>query len=99
MAQKHRHHGGKRQGPRRAPHTPVVRETVVRERKVPIVYGKPFIVLEDAQKGTFVYKEGRWVAHEMSIAECREGCQVKELQQKINGMTRYEICLPLPAAT
>jgi hypothetical protein len=35
------------------------------------------------------------VRHSRSIAECREDCQVKELAQKINGMTRYEICSPV----
>jgi hypothetical protein len=35
----------------------------------------------------------------MSIAECRENCQVQELPQKVNGMTRYEIRYPLPAGS
>ncbi|MGD9724431.1 MAG: hypothetical protein AB7O59_24260 [Pirellulales bacterium] len=65
------------------------------ERKAPVVYGKPFVLLEDDQKGTFIYSAGQWVRHTRSIAECRLDCQVKELAQKINGMTRYEICSPL----
>ncbi len=62
------------------------------ERKVPVRYGKPFILLEDAQKSTFIYSGAQWVSYEKTIAECRTDCQVKELPQKINGMTRYEVC-------
>jgi hypothetical protein len=69
------------------------------ERKPPVKYGKPFVVLEDVQKSTFVYQGGQWVRHEKTIAECRADCQVKELSQKINGMTRYEICSPVPTAS
>ena len=99
MARKHNHHGGNRRNARHGTtHAPVVRAPITFERKVPVVYGKPFILLEDDQKATFIYKEGRWLPHAMTIAECREECQVKELQQKINGMTRYEICAPLPSA-
>jgi len=61
------------------------------ERKSPTRYGKPFILLEDMEKNTFEFRGGQWVAHSMSIAECRENSQVKELPQKVNGMTRYEI--------
>jgi hypothetical protein len=67
----------------------------VAERKPPVVYGKPFVVLEDSQKSTFVYSGGQWVPHTKSIAECRQDCRVKELAQKINGMTRYEVCSPV----
>ena len=59
---------------------------------MPVVYGKPFVVLEDTQKGTFVYQGGQWIPHTRTIAECRKDSQVKELAQKINGMTRYEVC-------
>ena len=65
------------------------------EKKLPIVYGKPFILLEDDQRGTFIYHGGQWVRHSRSIAQCRSDSQVKELPQKINGMTRYEICSPV----
>ena len=34
----------------------------------------------------------------MSIAQCRQDCLVKELPQKVNGKTRYEVRCPLPAA-
>jgi hypothetical protein len=61
------------------------------------LYGKAFIVLEDAQKQTFVYKSGAWSAFSMSIAECRQDCQVKELPQKVNQMTRYEVRCPVAA--
>ena len=64
------------------------------ERPVPVVYGKPFILLEDATKNTFIFKAGTWVPHEASIAQCRETCQVKVLPQQVNRMTRYEIRCP-----
>ena len=66
------------------------------EKKVPVQYGKPFILLEDTNKNTFEYKAGAWVPHAMSIAECRVECQVNELPQKVNSMTRYEVRLPIP---
>jgi hypothetical protein len=69
------------------------------ERKPPVRYGKPFILLEDTQKSTFIFNGGQWVRHTKSIAECRLDCQVKELAQKINDMTRYEVCAPLSAVT
>jgi hypothetical protein len=66
----------------------------VLERRAPVVYGKPFIVLEDESKKTFVFKAGQWVEFESSIAECKQSCQVKQLPQKVNRMTRYEVrCL------
>jgi hypothetical protein len=65
------------------------------EKKPPVQYGKPFILLEDANKNTFEYKAGAWVPHAMSIAECRVECQVNELPQKVNSMTRYEVRLPI----
>ena len=52
--------------------------------------------MEDATKNTFEFKLGAWVPHIMSIAECRRECIVKELPQKVNGMTRYEIRSPVP---
>jgi hypothetical protein len=64
-------------------------------RKPPVVYGKPFIVMEDEHRNTFVFSGSAWVPHSMSIAECRAECQVKELPQKVNRMTRYEIRLPV----
>ena len=65
------------------------------EKKPPVQYGKPFVVLEDGQKNTFVFQAGHWVAYSMSIAECREECQVKELPQRVNGMVRFEIRCPV----
>lgn len=59
-----------------------------------VVYGKPFIVLEDEAKNTFVFKAGAWVAHTSSMAECRQSCQVKMLPQKVNKMVRYEVRCP-----
>jgi hypothetical protein len=94
MAQR-RHHNNKRQKPHiAAPHA--ARPPVAAyERKAPVTYGKPVILLEDDQKVTFIYSAGQWTRHEKTIAECRVDCQVKELSQKINGMTRYEVCSPL----
>jgi len=92
MAQKHRYRNN-RQNPRTyAPAPPAAQRTATPyERKAPTVYGKPFILLEDTEKNTFEFKGGQWVAHGVTIAECRENSQVKELPQKVNGMTRYEI--------
>jgi hypothetical protein len=100
MAQR-RHHNAKRQKPRAgAPHPAAVRQPVAAaEKKPPITYGKPFVLLEDDQKDTFIYSAGQWVRHAKTIAECRRDCQVKELAQKINGMTRYEVCSPLSLGT
>ena len=64
------------------------------ERVAPTVYGKAFIVAEDAAKNTFYFSQGAWVAYPESIAECRRTCLVKELPQKLNNMTRYEVRRP-----
>jgi hypothetical protein len=61
-------------------------------------YGKPFTLLEDESKATFEYKTGAWIRYSLSIAECREqNYKVNELPQKVNRMTRYEVCCPLDA--
>lgn len=60
-------------------------------RSGPKQYGPPFILLEDDQKQTFEFTAGAWVGYHRSIAECRLDCQVTELAQKVNKMTRYEI--------
>lgn len=92
MAQKHRYRNNRQVSRARTPAPPIpVRPAVVVEKKSPTQYGKPFILLEDGEKNTFEFKSGQWVAHPLSIHECRESCQVKELPQKVNGMTRYEI--------
>lgn len=100
MVQRNRQ-SGRRPKPRKTPPraaapapAPVERSAPV-ERKPPVVYGKPFIVLEDPQKGAFIYRAGQWVADDRTIADYRQDCQVKQLAQKINGMTRYEICAPV----
>jgi hypothetical protein len=88
----------KRQKPRRsgASSPPPAREPArPLARSIPIEYGKPFILLEDESKNTFEFKGGAWVPYALSIAQCREECQVKELPQKVNRMTRYEIRCPL----
>jgi len=66
----------------------------VTERPIPVVYGKPFVVVEDEGKNTFIFQAGNWVPHSESIAECRESCLVKELPQRVNGRVRYEIRRP-----
>jgi hypothetical protein len=95
MAQKRRFTQNKRQASR----APIDNRTLRRlpemiERPRPVVYGKPFFVLEDAEKNTFIYQAGEWVSYASSIAECRQTCQVKELPQRINGRIRYEIRAP-----
>lgn len=66
------------------------------EPKPPVVYGKPFVVLEAADKSTtFIYEGGGWSPHEMTIAQWRVECQVKELPQKVKQMTRYEVRRPI----
>lgn len=94
MAQKHRfrQNRGKGGGPsteRRPAPLPVY------EPKPPVVYGKPILILEDATRNTFEFKSGAWIPFAMTIAECRRTCQVKELPQKINNMTRYEVRCPV----
>jgi hypothetical protein len=53
------------------------------------------LLLEDAQKKVFSFKNGQLIDHAKTIAEYRLDCRVKQLPQKINGLTRYEICLPV----
>jgi hypothetical protein len=64
------------------------------ERVAPTVYGKPFIVAEDAAKNTFIFQTSAWVPYHESIADARLTCLVKELPQKLNNMTRYEVRVP-----
>ena len=98
MAQRNRH-SNKRPKPHvRAAQAAAQREVrVIPERKAPTQYDKPFTLLEDASKQTFEYQAGAWVAHSTTIAEYRVECQVSELPQKVNRMSRYEIRCPLPA--
>jgi len=67
------------------------------EKKPPVEYGKPFTLLEDENKMTFEFNHGTWVPYEMTIAQCRQNFQVKELPQKVNRMTRYEVRRPIGA--
>src|SRR5688572_18473982 len=96
MAQRNRF-SNNRQKNRSAHSPPPLRQPLVMEKKVPVEYGKAFIVMEDEQRNTFVFKGGAWVPYSMSIAECRQDCQVKELPQKVNRMTRFEIRSPVLA--
>jgi len=100
MAQKHRDRQNRARRPFRPPSPSApARAPVVREKKIPVVYGKPITVLEDEAKCTFQFDNGAWVPYEMSIAECRRECLVKELPQKVNRMTRYEIRRPVGAGS
>jgi hypothetical protein len=96
MAQKHRFHNVNKRQMSRAPSDTrsLRRPPEVTQRPVPVVYGKPFILAEDAAKNTFVFKAGEWVPYAESIAECRQTCQVKELPQRLNKMIRYEVRCP-----
>jgi hypothetical protein len=78
-------------GLRRAP----VERAVIPQPKPPKIYGKPFIILEDEQKNAFKYGNGAWLPYPMTILQCRQEGVVEQLPQKINGMTRYEVRLPL----
>lgn len=97
MAQRRRFVTNKRQLARApAPDTRSLRRPpAVTERVAPVVYGKPFVVVEDQEKNTLVYKAGAWVPFGLSIAEAKETCQVKELSQRLNGKIRYEIRAPV----
>ena len=96
MARKHHHQNNRPKSRGGAARDPNFRAAIViPEKKIPIEYGKAFVLLEDVEKNAFIYKGGQWVRHTASIAECRQDCQVKELPQKINGMTRYEVRAPL----
>lgn len=92
MAQRRRsNHQPRKQAARSAPSEPRLPPAP----KPPVVYGKAFTLLEDQGKQTFEYKSGSWVPFALTIAECRTTGQVKELPQKVNQMTRYEIRLPV----
>jgi len=73
----------------------MVERPSVPERRPPVTYGKPFIVLEDEQKNAFKYGNCAWQPYTMTVAQCREEGVVKELPQQINNMTRYEVRLPV----
>jgi hypothetical protein len=96
MARNNRFSGRQNRGPVRRSRDPVQAAAPrVFERKPPTLYGAPFIVLEDAEKNTFEFLNGNWTPFEMSIAECRQACQVRALPQQVNGKTRYEIRRPV----
>ncbi len=96
MAQKHRFHNQRgRSGTRTASHAAPAEPRPVFEKKPPTIYGKPIIVLEDESKSTFEFQQGAWIPFSMNIAECRRDCLVKELPQKVNRMTRYEVRCPV----
>src|SRR5215208_6660966 len=95
MAQNRRYVPNKRQAARSAPDIRSLRRPPeVTVRPPPVVYGKPFIVVEDEARNTFIFKAGSWVPYTASIAECRQTCQVKELPQRVNRMIRDEVRCP-----
>jgi len=95
MAQKRRFNPNKRSGRFASPETRMLqRPPAITERAAPVIYGKPYVLLEDGEKNTFIFKAGSWVPHSDSIAECRKTSQVKELPQRVNQMIRYEIRSP-----
>jgi hypothetical protein len=82
--------------PSRSNAAPLLAPLPTPSTRIPIRYGEPFTLLENESKATFEYKTGTWIPYTMTIAECRlNHCQVKELPQKVNSMTRYEVRLPL----
>jgi hypothetical protein len=96
MAQKHRFKNQRsRRPPRSSSAAAPAAPRVIPEKKAPVVYGKPFVVMEDEAKRTFEYQKGAWVPYGMSIADCRRDFLVKELPQKVNRMTRYEVRCPV----
>lgn len=97
MAKRNQYGGGKkaRRNLAQDGRANVVRETPVYQAKEKVEYGKPFIVMEDAEKNTFAYNGSAWVPYGMSMADCRTQCEVKVLPQKLNGKTRYEVRAPL----
>jgi hypothetical protein len=62
MAQRRKFTQNKRQAARSpAPDTRSLRRPPeFIERPRPVVYGKPFILVEDADKNTFIFKGGEW---------------------------------------
>jgi hypothetical protein len=98
MAQYRRPTPNKRQASRLAPQVrSLARAPSLADLPQRVVYGKAFILMEDAEKNTFVYKAGEWVAYEATIAELRRTCQVKALSQGVGKMTRYEVRAPIDA--
>jgi hypothetical protein len=96
MAQRRRPVFNKRQASRLPlPTRSLVVAPVLTQPVRAVVYGKPFIVMEDEGKNTFIYRAGEWVPHSATIAECRQTCQVKALPQGVGKMTRYEVRSPV----
>jgi len=95
MAQKNRIHQQRKRFV--GPPAPAPRQDLrpVYVPKPVIEYGKPFMVLEDVSKQTYEFKDGAWIPFALSIAECKREGLVKELPQKVNKRTRYEIRLPV----
>ena len=95
MAQKHRFSRKQHTVARPRRDAPVREATVRPEPKPPVQYGKPFVLLEDADMNTFEYVAGAWIPYGLTISQCRHDCSVKELAQKVNGKTRYEVRMPI----
>ena len=97
MAQKHRFRHNQDRRPA-GPLSSVTRGLQLPPPVVPrtqVVYGKAFVLVEDQEKNTFIFKGGEWVPYGTSIAECRLTCQVKKLAQAVNNRIRYEVRCPV----
>ena len=95
MARFRRPMPNKRQASRLAPQTRgLAQAPALADLPQRVVYGKPFIILEDAEKNTFIYQASAWVPYEASIAQLRLTCLVKVLPQRVGNRTRYEVRFP-----
>lgn len=91
MAQRRHFNQNRRKHPSRGSNLPPTAAPTPLPRSTPKRYGTAFVLMENDQKQAFQYQNGAWVEFERSIADCRVDCQVKQLSQKVNNMTRYEI--------
>lgn len=80
--------------PRRADGRPSRPEATSAVAKPTVTYGPTLVILEDPDGSTFEYKGGSWIPFGRSIAECRRDGVVKQLPQKVNKRTRFEVRLP-----
>jgi len=98
MAQKHRFH---QQRNKRFAGPPAPRREAppAYEPKPPVEYGKMFMVIEDASKQTFEFKDGEWVPFPLSIAECKREGLVKEPPKKSTSAPATKFGCPSPASS
>ena len=91
MAQRRHFNQNRRKPPSRGSNLPPAAVLTPLPRSNPKQYRAAFVLMENDKKQTFQYQNGAWIEFERSIADCRVDCQVKQLSQKVNNMTRYEI--------